>query len=273
MMVAFTLALLGANRWRATFEELMEALPEGEQFVGTRGGGMDHAASLASRQGCASLIEFDPVRLRAIPVPEDWGFLVAHCMKTAEKSGAVREAFNARRAAGTAALAHLGLTSFRVVGQDGILRGDCQSPRGPIVNRAADFQSAPLTQAERNAFEHVTSEARRVSAAVSALERGDAALFGRLLLESHASLRDVLQVSCPELDRLVEAAMQSGALGARLTGAGFGGCAVVFAAKRDIPAVREGLTARFYSKTPVFDPDTQMIDAEPGPGALHMEMP
>ena len=53
--------------------------------------------------------------------------------------------------------------------------------------------------------------------------------FGSLLLESHASLRDRLQVSCPALDRLVEAAMDSGAVGARLTGAGFGGCAVVFA--------------------------------------------
>jgi galactokinase len=254
LMVAFTLALLSANRRRATFEELMEALPEGEQFVGTRGGGMDHGASLASREGCASLIEFDPVGLRAIPVPEDWGFLMAHCLKTAEKSGVAREAYNARRAAGAAALARLGVASFRGLRDD----------------RTGKLKHAPQ---ERHAFEHVTSEARRVSSAVSAMERGDAALFGRLLLESHASLRDVLQVSCPELDRLVEAAMQSGALGARLTGAGFGGCAVVFAAKRDMPAVRQGLAARFYSKTPVVDPDTQMIDAEPGPGALHMEMP
>jgi galactokinase len=134
-------------------------------------------------------------------------------------------------------------------------------------------ENLDLSSAERNAFEHVTGEARRVAAAVSALERADAPLFGRLLLESHASLRDVLQVSCPELDRLVEAAMHSGALGARLTGAGFGGCAVVFAAKRDIPAVRRGLAARFYSTRPVVDPDTQMIDAQPGPGALHMGNP
>jgi galactokinase len=281
LMVAFTLALLGANRRRATFEELMEALPEGEQFVGTRGGGMDHAASLASREGCASLIEFDPIGLRAIRVPEDWGFLVAHCLKMAEKSGAAREAYNARRAAGAAALARLGAASFRaLLGGGGSVGGcwqaDAPAPQGcPLVASLVGqtLSSVNLTSDERNAFEHVTSEARRVSAAASAMERADAALFGRLLLESHASLRDVLQVSCPELDRLVDAAMQSGALGARLTGAGFGGCAMVFAAKRDMPAVRQGLAARFYSKTPVVDPDTQMIDAEPGPGALHMEMP
>jgi galactokinase len=146
-------------------------------------------------------------------------------------------------------------------------------PAFSVVGHAVACPHPNLTPAERNAFEHVTGEARRVAAAVSALERADAALFGRLLLESHASLRDVLQVSCPELDRLVEAAMESGAWGARLTGAGFGGCAVVFAAKRNLAAVREGLAARFYSRTPVFDPDTQIIDAEPGPGALYMEKP
>jgi galactokinase len=285
LMVAFSLALLSANRRRATFEELMEALPEGEQFVGTRGGGMDHAASLGSRAGCASLIEFDPLGLRAIPIPEDWGFLVAHCLKTAEKSGAAREAFNARRAAGSAALARLGMASFgalregpgsvRSCGENG-WQAEAPAPQGSrsferLVGQT--FSSAGLTPAERNAFDHVTGETRRVAAAVAALERADATGFGRLLLESHASLRDVLQVSCPELDRLVEAAMASGALGARLTGAGFGGCAVVFAAKRDLPAVRAGLAARFYWQTPVFDPDTQMIDAEPGPGALYMETP
>jgi galactokinase len=84
LLVAFTLGLLWANRRQATFEELMEVLPEGEYFVGTRGGGMDHAACLASREGCASLIEFVPLSVRAVPVPDDWSFLVAHSLTTAE---------------------------------------------------------------------------------------------------------------------------------------------------------------------------------------------
>jgi galactokinase len=117
----------------------------------------------------------------------------------------------------------------------------------------------------------VTGEALRVAAAVKAMEAGDAATFGRLLLESHASLRDRLKVSCPELDRLVDAAMESGALGARLTGAGFGGCAVVFAARSDLAAVREGLMARFYSKKAGESACPTIIDAEPGPGTLYME--
>jgi galactokinase len=92
LLVAFTLSLLRANAAAPTFEELMEVLPEGEHFVGTRGGGMDHAASLASQAGCASLIEFDPLAVRPHAVPPDWAFLVAHSLTVAEKSGAPRAA-------------------------------------------------------------------------------------------------------------------------------------------------------------------------------------
>ena len=107
LLVAVTLCLLEANGIAATFEELMEVLPDGEQFVGTRGGGMDHAASLASRAGCASLIEFHPLAVRHVPIPADWAFLVAHSLTVAEKSGAVREQYNACRAGGAAALSNL----------------------------------------------------------------------------------------------------------------------------------------------------------------------
>jgi galactokinase len=63
--------------------------------------------------------------------------------------------------------------------------------------------------------------------------------------------------------------MESGALGARLTGAGFGGCAVVFARKPDIPKLRLGLIEKFYAGCPSFDEKQHLIDAEPGPGVLH----
>src|SRR5260370_31849473 len=87
LIVAVTLALLRANHIEATFEELMRILPDGEQFVATRGGGMDHAASLASRAGCASLIEFTPLAVHHIPIPPGWAVLVAHSLHTAEQSG------------------------------------------------------------------------------------------------------------------------------------------------------------------------------------------
>ena len=236
LIVAVTLALLRANRREATFEELMEILPDGEQFVGTRGGGMDHAASLASREGCASLIEFAPLAVHHIPIPAGWAFLVANSLQTAEKSGAVRERYNAVRTAGTEALRETGFASYAEA----------------IQGRTEDELCA-LAAAKHlpPAFLHVVTEAFRVRHAVQAMREDDAARFGRLLLASHASLRDRLQVSCPALDRLVEAAMDSGALGARLTGAGFGGCAVVFCRRGTSPRSTTDWWSASIPETPI----------------------
>jgi galactokinase len=257
LIVAFTLCLLIANGGIPAFEDLMEILPEGEHFVGTRGGGMDHAASLASRAGCASLIEFDPLAVRLIPVPAEWAFLVAHSLAMAEKSGAARQHYNARRLAGTSALARLGFASYR----EAIADRSLAQVEELAVRHLPDGM-------ERDAFLHVASEALRVHAAVAAMEQGDAVAFGSLLLASHASLRDRLRVSCPALDRLVDAAMYAGALGARLTGAGFGGCAVVLCRAAEVDAVRDRLIQRYYAESPLFDEHMHLIRAQPGPGAL-----
>jgi galactokinase len=250
VLVAITLCLLRANRIDASFEELMEILPEGEQFVGTRGGGMDHAAVLASRAGCASLVDFDPLAVRPIPIPPGWAFLVAHSLQHAEKSGGARAEYNARRAAGAAALARLGLRSFREV----------DDPSALAARLDAEM--------ERDSFLHVGTEAMRVRKAVVDMESDDAVGFGRLLLESHASLRDRLRVSCPALDRLVETAMESGALGARLTGAGFGGCIVAFCRAADLAGLERGLEERFYRNRTGFSPRQHLIRAEATAGAL-----
>jgi galactokinase len=257
LLVAFSLCLLRANGIAPVFADLMDVLPEGEQFVGTRGGGMDHAASLASRAGCASLVEFDPVTVRRVPLPLGWAFLVAHSLCEAEKSGAVRQQYNACRAAGTAALARLGFASYR-----GAVEGRTFAEIELLAKRGLSHSG------ECDAFLHVAGEALRVRAAVKAMENHDAGVFGKLLLESHASLRDRLHVSCGALDRLVDAAMDAGALGARLTGAGFGGCAVVFCRNEDLAGVRAGLIRRYYAGSPEFDERMHLIHAAPGPGAL-----
>ncbi|MEO8597786.1 MAG: galactokinase family protein [Candidatus Solibacter sp.] len=249
LIVAITLAILHANHREATFQDLMEILPEGEHFVGTRGGGMDHAASLASREGCATLIGFVPLTVRHIPVPEGWGFLVADSLVRAEKSGAVRERYNAVRAAGTDALRQIGFASYVDL----------------IAQRSEqDLTSLAAARHLPAAFLHVVTEAFRVQHAVEAMQQADLARFAQILLASHASLRDRLQVSCPALDRLIDAAMDAGALGARLTGAGFGGCAIILCRRDHLALVRSRLAARFYSGDA-----THIWTAHPGRGAVH----
>jgi galactokinase len=107
-----------------------------------------------------------------------------------------------------------------------------------------------------------------VKDAVDALKRADKEAFGTLLCESHNSLRDDLRVSRPELDELVDVAMENKALGARLTGAGFGGCAIVFCETADRERVAQGLVDGFYAKRKGFDRETHLIFAEPSAGAL-----
>ncbi len=179
LIVAFTLALLRANQREATFEELMSILPDGEQFVGTRGGGMDHAASLASRDGHDSLIEFTPLAIHHIPIPAGWAFLLAHSTHTAEKSGAIRERYNDVPNAGTQALAAVGVPSYTAA-----------------LDRCPD-DCARLAEVPfplmRDVFLHVVTEAHRVRDAVAAMRANQPARFGQLLLDSHASLRDRLR--------------------------------------------------------------------------------
>jgi len=256
LLTGFTLALLKANGVHATFEELMDVLPEGEYFVGTRGGGMDHAAVLGSRSGCALLVNFLPLSACPVPIPKDWAFLVAHSLTTAEKSGEVRAEYNSRRTAGSRALERLGFPSYGV------------AISGSTFDHLRALAGERLEGDEQRAFLHVAGEAFRTMDGVAALRSGDASAFGRVLNESHDSLRDLLRVSSPSLDALVHAARQAGATGARLTGAGFGGCAVVFCHSSKRQQVADELVKRYYSGRSGFDPRSHLIAAEPSAGAL-----
>ena len=96
-------------------------------------------------------------------------------------------------------------------------------------------------------FRHVVTEGRRVAQAEVAMRDGDMGRFGDLMVRSHESLRDDYEVSTGELDAIVEVALGAGAAGARLTGAGFGGCAVALCDDTTVGQVMEALAARFYA--------------------------
>ena len=199
--------------------ELAEEAWLAERYVGTLSGGMDHAISLLARPGHALRIGFRPVHVRAVPMPKNLGVVVADSGVAAAKSGAAREAYNERvRQCQSAA---------RLLGVDGGLLADVPESgrtleviRNPVLHRRARF---------------VFDEAVRVEAAVKMLASRDLRGLGALVAESHIGLRDQYEVSHPAVDQLVDAAHGSGALGARVVGAGFGGCIVAVCERPRIP--------------------------------------
>jgi galactokinase len=95
---------------------------------------------------------------------------------------------------------------------------------------------------------HVLTEIERVKQFVEAIKEKDYKVAGKLMVASHNSLRDDYGVSSPELDLVVETAMANGALGSRLTGAGFGGSAIVLIKESKIPHLIEKIKSAFKSK-------------------------
>jgi galactokinase len=240
IVVASALAFLHANRIDIDRTTLATRLARAERFVGTEGGGMDQAILLLAHDRSASLIEFDPLRATPIAVPDQWAFIVAHSLVDARKSAAAREAYNARpreaEAARTAVASHLDAADATY---SQLLRAFDEAA---LLDAAASIADNTLTRR----FTHVITEARRVEEAAHAIRNGDAVGFGRLMNESHESLRTNCEVSTPQLDNLAKACIDAGALGARLTGAGFGGCIVALATAETKDEVLENLRGSYY---------------------------
>jgi galactokinase len=252
LVVAVGLALAHANDVELEALHFAEQMARAERYVGTNSGGMDQAICMAGRAGHAVRIEFAPLRAEPIPCPSDWRFVVAHSLVEADKSGAARAHYNARRADCDLALEHV-LRSPELEGAPRTYRGLLEG-FGP--ERLAWIAQRTLDGRLLARFLHQSSEFARVRRACKCLRAGDAEGFGAAMNDSHASLRDDYEVSCPQLDALVDAARASGALGARLTGAGFGGCIVALALERDVERVQAGLRRGFYAQraAPSFDP-------------------
>ena len=112
-------------------------------------------------------------------------------------------------------------------------------------------EGAAVDETLRRRARHVVTEDGRVERAVELLRAGDLVGLGPLLVASHASLRDDFEVSCPELDRIVDTAMGRGAVGARMTGGGFGGCAIAFVPNRHLFEVLDAFGDAAFEVTPV----------------------
>jgi galactokinase len=265
LVIASALALAGSSGFEVDPIELAELMAESEQYVGMRGGGMDQAISAGATRGCAARVDFAPLRLEPVPVPDDWRFVVAHSLVQAHKSGGAREGYNRRRGETEEALE-------RVVREMGLPVSEVRSYRdllervsGPKALAAAgECLEGDLLKR----FRHVITEGARVIRAEIAMRGGSLAGFGILMNGSHASLAEDYEVSIPELDDLVDIARDAGAVGARLTGAGMGGCIVALCPESKAAAVLEALADRFYGpRGRVDDLGDHLFVAEPAAGA------
>ncbi len=202
-------------------------------FVGVQCGIMDQLAAVFGRQSHALLIDCRSLEVEPVPL-ELAGLGVAVVIVDSAVRRALGDSpYNERRRECAQAAAALGVPALRDVTPDELETRRRELP--PRLYRRA---------------RHVATEEARVIATVSALKDGDLDWLGRLLRESHESLRRDFQVSCPELDLLVELAMEvEGTLGARLTGAGFGGSTVNLVRHESLDAFRHGVVRAYRRRT------------------------
>ena len=219
-------------------------LARGERYVGTAGGGMDQTVCLLARAGAALRIEFEPFRVTPVQIPSEWRFVVAHSLTQAEKSKSALTVYNQRARQCREAEEAVTDTLTRSASSGGYPGLVAQYDVHELMVAAEDSLHPMFLRR----FRHVVSEAQRVEDAEVALKAEDLSRFGGLMDASHASLRDDFEVSTPELDELVGIMLEAGAAGARLTGAGLGGCAIGVCTRDQVESVCEALTTRFYER-------------------------
>ncbi|MCC2335814.1 galactokinase [Cellulomonas wangsupingiae] len=208
------------------------------EMAGAPTGGMDQAASLRARAGNALLLDCRDGSVRHVPFDLAAHGLALLVVDTRAEHSHVDGEYAQRRAACEAAARRLGVASLREVADDA--RGDGWA----LEALTADEDGVLLARRVR----HVTSEIGRVTAFVEALDAGDVRAVAPLMDASHASLRDDYEVSCDELDVAVDAARAAGALGARMTGGGFGGSAIALVGVDEVEAVAEGVARAFAAR-------------------------
>ncbi|MHB8077735.1 MAG: galactokinase [Candidatus Krumholzibacteriia bacterium] len=208
------------------------------RYVGVACGLMDQYASACGREGAALLLDCRSLECTPVPLPEEMAVVV---MDTAAARRLAGSAYNERRAACAEAVRRLraldpSLTTLRDVTPALLAAGHdlLRSPGDTLLRRAR----------------HVVEEMARPAALAAALAARDFAAAGRLVDASHASLRDLFEVSCPELELITGLARAHPAChGARLTGAGFGGSAIALVNAGDAIAFAAAVQAGYRERS------------------------
>jgi galactokinase len=249
--VATALALSSTSGVDVPRMELVRLCQKAEhEFVGTRCGIMDQFVAVHGTAGHALMLDCRSLEYQLLPLPQDVRLVVCNSMVRHELASGE---YNRRRA-------------------------DCEGgvkllqPHVPGIRALRDVSVADLEAWERalpatvyRRCRHAVTENQRVVEAAEALRASDPERFGQLMYESHASLRDDYQVSCRELDLLVELAASSpGVYGARMTGGGFGGCTVNLLRADACDSFKEHISRAYREATGIIP---EIYICEPGQGA------
>ncbi len=239
--------LAGAELSRERLARIAQAAENDE--VGVPTGLMDQYAVLLAREGHALHLDFAAPVPTAEHVPVRWSEagLTLAVIDTGARHALTEGGYAARRAECARATEAAGVDRLATIGLDGLLALDDE-----------------LLKARAR---HVLTESTRVRGAITALRRGDWTQLGTMLTASHESLRDDFHVSCPELDLAVETALTCGALGARMTGGGFGGSVIALIAPEKVDQVRARLEAAHAARD---WPRPDVFTVRPAPGAARL---
>jgi galactokinase len=200
------------------------------EMVGAPTGGMDQSVALLAERGHALLLDFAEGTSTQVPWTPEQDGLTLLVVDTRVTHRLVDGGYASRRAECERAARELGVGSLREV------QGHLE-----VLDRLVD----PVV---RRRARHVLTELDRVDAATDALTHGDHTALGPVLDASHASLRDDFEVSCAELDVAVETCRDHGALGARMTGGGFGGSAIALVPTDRLDQVERAVSDEFAAR-------------------------
>jgi galactokinase len=200
------------------------------QWVGVASGLMDQLASARGRSGHAILLDCRSLELDLVPIPADVRMVI---LDTGTRRELGSSGYNDRRRECEAAARALGVASLRDVSETDLRAGASTLP--DVLQRRA---------------RHVVTENARTLAAAEAMRAGDAETVGRLMSESHRSMRDDFEISSEALDAIVEAARPApGCVGARLTGGGFAGCAVALVDRSSVSEFERAVATDYARRT------------------------
>ena len=221
-----------------------------QAFAGVACGIMDQMAVACARAGRALLLDCRSLATSDVLIPADVRIVIVN---SGVRRSLATSAYNERRAACERAVA--AVRTF-VAGRARAARRRRTCPRAGARTRWTTRRSAARRTSSRRTAARRGSRRR--------CERGDPAEAGRVMLESHASLRDLYEVSCPELDLLVALSMgQKGCHGARLTGAGFGGCAIALVDAESVDSFARDVARDYAARTRL---EPQVIVSRPAEG-------